>query len=126
VAAGNAVFSSVSGIFGHAASLCFSCFRRMFQVFHLDVAYVVMAIHACSSVCFKYFRCFQIYVASVSSGRCKVDLDVAYITLVNTHVLRACFKCFIYFRTYVINVYLNVAYVTSVCYECFIYFCGML
>jgi hypothetical protein len=52
----------VSGIFGYVASLyfkCFSCFRRMFQVFHLDVVYVAMAIHHVSSV---YFRCFQTFL----------------------------------------------------------------
>ena len=30
---------------------CFSCFKCMLQVFHLDVAYVAMAIHVyCNSV----------------------------------------------------------------------------
>jgi hypothetical protein len=33
-------------------SKCFICFRRMLQVFYLDVAYV-------ASVCFKYFNCFR-------------------------------------------------------------------
>jgi hypothetical protein len=34
----------------------FKCFRRMFKAFHLDVAYVVMAILAC----FKCFGCFKL------------------------------------------------------------------
>jgi hypothetical protein len=51
---------------------CFTCFRLMLQVFHLDiakvdlnVAYVVMTIHAC----FKHmFQVFQMYVVNISSG----------------------------------------------------------
>jgi hypothetical protein len=47
----------------------------MFQVLHLDVLKVNLVLHMLlwlytyvSSTCFKYFICFQIYVASVSIG----------------------------------------------------------
>jgi len=39
-------------------SSVFRCFKYMFQVFHMDVAYVAMAIH----ICFKHmFRVFQMF-----------------------------------------------------------------
>jgi hypothetical protein len=66
-------------------------FRRMFQVFYLDVAYVVMAMHACfkpmlsisdvSDVCFKYF----IWMLHMLLWLC-------------THVSSICFKCFKRFK----------------------------
>ena len=69
----------------------------MFQVFHLDVAYVAMAIH----VCFKCFRCFRLMLQVFHLNVAKVDLDVAM-------PIDACFKCmfkvFHLFQTYVTNV----------------------
>jgi hypothetical protein len=52
---------------------CFSCFRRMLQVFYLDVAYVAVAIHILlqvhvpnvspiSEVC--YSKCFMLQMFS--------------------------------------------------------------
>jgi hypothetical protein len=39
---------------------CFNCFKHMLQVFYLDVAFVVVAIHVyVVSVCFKCFSCFK-------------------------------------------------------------------
>jgi hypothetical protein len=52
---------SVWDIFRHVASLCFkcfSCFRRIFQVFHLDVAYITMVVHACFKRVFQMFQMF--------------------------------------------------------------------
>jgi len=53
---------------------CFRCFKLMLQVFHLnvakvdlDVAYVVVVIHACFKRIFQVFCLFQTYVASFSS-----------------------------------------------------------
>jgi hypothetical protein len=62
----------------YVASLCFKCFRwfiRLFQVFHLDVAYIAMAIHICCK-CSNYMD-----VA-------KVDLNVTYVAM----AIHACFK----------------------------------
>jgi hypothetical protein len=46
----------------------------MFQVFHLEVAYVAMAIHACS----KCFGCFRRMLQVFHLDVAKVDLDIAY------------------------------------------------
>jgi hypothetical protein len=40
----------------------------MLQVFYLDIAYVVVAIHVCCKFMFQMFHLFETYVASVSSG----------------------------------------------------------
>ena len=48
----------------HACFKCLRCFRRMLRFFHLNVAYVAMSIH----VCFKCFIYFWAYVASVLFG----------------------------------------------------------
>jgi hypothetical protein len=53
---------SVWDIFRHVSSLwfkCFRCFRRIFQMFHLDVAYITMAIHACFKRVFQMFQMFS-------------------------------------------------------------------
>jgi hypothetical protein len=42
-------------LYMYVASICFkyfNCFKRMLQVFYLNVVYV-------TSVCFKYFSCFK-------------------------------------------------------------------
>jgi hypothetical protein len=69
-------------------------FRRMFQVFHLDVAYVATALPACFKCVFQIFHMFHSYVVSVSSGCPKLDLNVAYVAM----LIHVCFKCFICFR----------------------------
>jgi hypothetical protein len=46
-------------------SKCFSCFRRMLQVFYLDVAYVLVAIHICCKPMFQMFHLFQTYFAAM-------------------------------------------------------------
>jgi hypothetical protein len=49
-------------------SKCFIRFRCMLQVFYLDIAYVVAALHIC---CMCMFQIFQMYVAaSVSCCKC--------------------------------------------------------
>jgi hypothetical protein len=52
-------------------------FRRMFQVFHLDI---FISISICCITCM--FRVFHLDVA-------KVDLDIAYIVM----AIHTCFKC---------------------------------
>jgi hypothetical protein len=60
----------------HVASVCFkcfSCFRGMLQVFHMDVAkvdrdvaYVAMVVHVCCKLLSPmYYQFFQTYVASM-------------------------------------------------------------
>jgi hypothetical protein len=49
----------------YVASVRFICFRRMLQVFYLDVPSVSVAIHVCCKRLFKMFQLFQTYVASV-------------------------------------------------------------
>jgi hypothetical protein len=54
-------------LYTYVASVCFkyfSSFKRMLQVFYLDVAYVALAIHVC---CKRVF----VNVPSVSEIRCK-------------------------------------------------------
>jgi hypothetical protein len=58
--------ASVAWLYTCVASVCikcFSCFRCMLQVFHLDVAYVAVAIHVCWN---RVFQMFQLF----SSGCC--------------------------------------------------------
>jgi uncharacterized integral membrane protein len=45
------VAMAIHGVAG-VCSKRFICFRRILQVFYLDVAYI-------ASVCFKYFYCFR-------------------------------------------------------------------
>jgi hypothetical protein len=68
-------------VFCKCMSKCFTCFRPMLQVFHLDVAYVAMLnMFQIASV---YSKCFS----SVSDVRCKcVYLDVVV-------VIHICLKC---------------------------------
>jgi hypothetical protein len=51
-------------------SKCFTCFRPMLQLFHMNVAYVS---DICCKRLFKIFHLFQTYVASV----CYLDVVVA-------------------------------------------------
>jgi hypothetical protein len=46
------------------------CFIWILRVFHLDVAYVTMAIHVCYKCMFQMFKVFQTYVTKVLSRRC--------------------------------------------------------
>jgi hypothetical protein len=57
-------------------------FRRIFQVFPLDVAYVAMALRAC-------FKCFILTLQAFHVDVAKVDLDVAYVAM----PIHTCFKC---------------------------------
>jgi hypothetical protein len=65
------------------------CFKHFTWMLH---SLIWLYTHV-SSVCFKCLRCFQTYVASVSSDITKVDLDVAYVVM----AIHTCFKCFICF-----------------------------
>ena len=113
MAGGDAVFSSVLGVFRHVASLClkcFSCFRCIFQVFHMDVAkvdrdvtYVVVAARVCCkrlSQCFIYFFIRMMQVCLFGCCICFTHmlqvfyLDVAYVFAIVSSVFRCFYKCF--------------------------------
>ena len=51
-------------------SKCFICFRRVLQVFYLDIAYIVVSIHKWSKRMFQMLHMFQLYVAA-SVSCCK-------------------------------------------------------
>ena len=83
----------------------------MLQVFYLDVAYVVLAIHACYNYMFQMFQLFQTYVASILFGCCiccsdhTLMLQVYVLNISGVSNVRC--KCF-----------LNVAYVTVAIHIC--------
>jgi hypothetical protein len=70
----------------------------MLQMFHLNVskvnlgvAHVAMAIHTCFKSMFQVFHLFQTYVANVLSRCCKSKSGVAHVAM----TIYACFKSFI-------------------------------
>jgi hypothetical protein len=64
-------------------SKCFICFRRMLQVFYLDVAYVAVAIHIYCKCLFQMFHLFRSHVASrLSCCMCRLP------ALVSTRAVR--------------------------------------
>jgi hypothetical protein len=68
------------------ASVCFKCFssfKRMLQVFDLDVTYIAVAIYACCKCVFQMFQLLRLDVAWF-------HLDVAYVA-VTIHVYCTCF-----------------------------------
>jgi hypothetical protein len=73
---------------------CFSCFKRMLQVFCLYIVYVALTIHVCCKCMFQMFYLFQTYVVSV--------LSVWYmLRWAYTYVASVCLE-FHQFGTYVI------------------------
>jgi hypothetical protein len=58
-------------------SSVFSCFKRMFQVFYLDMAYILQWLHTCfsgvSDVCCKCFSCFGRILQVFHLNVAKVD-----------------------------------------------------
>jgi hypothetical protein len=86
-------------------SVCFknfSSFKRMLQVFHLDVAYVPVAIHVCCNCVFKMYQLFHMDIACFY-------LDVAYVAVViYTYIASVYPKCFTYFRRMLQVFYLDV------------------
>jgi hypothetical protein len=79
---------------------CFRCFKCMLQMFHLDVAYVALALHTCCKCMFQMFQVFQTYVAKY------FYLDVAYVAV----AIHICCK----------RMFVNVSFVSDVCCsECF-------
>jgi hypothetical protein len=68
-------------LYTYVTSVCFSCLKCMLQVFHLDVAYVAVAIHVCCKCVFQMFQLFHLDVACFY-------LDVAYVQWLYT-----CCKC---------------------------------
>ena len=79
------------------SDVCFKCF-------HLDVAYVTIALYACFKSMFQVFHMFYTHVESVSSGCCKSRS-------------RCCICCYDYtrmFETYVSSV-------SDICCKCFIW-----
>jgi hypothetical protein len=80
----------LQSIYTYVASVCFNCFKRMLQVFYLDIAYVGVAIHVCcNSQCFTRFipmLLFHLDVAYISDICCKclikmLDLFKMYASL---------------------------------------------
>jgi hypothetical protein len=63
--------SNVSAVFQmHVVSVCFKCFsyfKRMLQVFYLDVAYIAVTIRICCMYIFQMFHLFLTYVAASAS-----------------------------------------------------------
>jgi hypothetical protein len=76
-------------------------FRRMFQVFYLDVAYVVMTLHTYFERVFKVFHMFHTYITSVLSRCCISRFRCHMLLCLYTHVS-------------------SVSYVSDVCCKCFI------
>jgi len=94
------------------------CFKCMFQMFHLYQTYVARFSSGCcksrsgcyvymhiASVFFKYFRCFILLCASVSSGCCICLQWFSNVFQAFSQVFSdACFKCFICLLLYVATV----------------------
>jgi hypothetical protein len=80
-------------------------FRCMFQVFHLDVACVTMAIYECFKRMFRVFQMFQTYVASILFECCKSRSE-------------CCICCYDYTRMFQVF-HLFQTYVASVSFGCF-------
>jgi hypothetical protein len=77
-------------------------FRHMFQMFHLDVAYVAMALPACFK---RVFQVFHTYVCKCFIWKLqKVDLDVAYVAMPIHTCFNHMIQVFHLFQTYVANV----------------------
>jgi len=85
----------------HVSSVCFICFGRLLQVFHLGIAKVELDV---AYIC-KCFRCFHTYVASVSSG---------------------CYICFQWLHTCFQVFFVFFASVSDVCCKCLSCFGRML
>jgi hypothetical protein len=70
----------------------YTCCKRMFQVFNLDVAKVdldvSMTIYVCCMRMFKCFRCFRRIFQVFYLDIAKVVLDVLYVAM----AIHACFK----------------------------------
>jgi hypothetical protein len=92
------------------ARVCFRYFKRILQVFHLDVAYVVV-LYTYVATCKCVFQMFQLF-----------HLDVAYVA-VSIYVCckSICSECFTYKRRMLEVFYLNVAdiaVVINICCKC--------
>jgi hypothetical protein len=90
---------------------CFSCFKRMLQVFHLNVAYIVVIIHVYCKCVFQMFQLFHLDVACFY-------LDVHMLQWLYTYVASVYSKCFTFFIRMLQVFYLDVAYVTVVIHIC--------
>jgi hypothetical protein len=84
---------------------CFSCLKRILQVFYMDVVYVAQAIHVCCKCIFQMFQLFRMYVASVLSGCC--ICCTGYTRMLQVYVL-------------------NVSAISNVCCKYFIWILHML
>jgi hypothetical protein len=69
----------------------FQMFKCMFQVFHLDVAYVSM--HVYFKRMFFYLRCFRLMLQVFHLNVAKVDLDIAYVAMATHTCFKRMFKC---------------------------------
>jgi hypothetical protein len=69
----------------------FSCFKRMFQVFHLDVANILQWLHTCfysvSDICCKCFSCFECMLQVFHLNVAKVDLVLRHMLQCDPNVI---------------------------------------
>jgi hypothetical protein len=83
----------------YVTSVCFKCFsyfKRMMQVFYLDVAYVTLVVHVCCKYMFQMFQLFKTYVVSVLFGCFSAHTQMlqAYVVNVSSVSDVCCSKCF--------------------------------
>jgi hypothetical protein len=107
------------------ASVCFkyfSCFKRMLQVFHLDVAYVAVTIHVCCKCVLQMFQLFHLDVACFY-------LDAAYVAVAIPVCCKCMFQMFHLFQMYVARFIWMLhmllwlyTYVVNVCFNYFTWF----
>ena len=70
------------------------CFIPMLQKYIGDVACVAMDTNICWKCIFPMFQLFQMYVATVLFGCCKVDLDVPCVTMASHVCCKFMFQIF--------------------------------
>jgi hypothetical protein len=99
----------LQSIYTYIASVCFNCFKRMLQVFYLDIAYVGVAIYVCcNSQCFTCFRPMLLCL----SGCC----NVAYVSDICCKCLIKMFDLFkMYASLFIWMLQLLYTYVANVC-----------
>jgi len=135
---GDAVFTSVLGVFRHVASLClkcFSCFICIFQVFHMDVAkvdrdvtYIVVVARVCCRRLFPMFHLFfHTYDASVFIWMLYMFhtyvASVLYVCCVCLQLFSSVFRCFlqVFFCKCFRRTFASVSTISDVCCMCFIW-----
>jgi hypothetical protein len=72
----------VARVFSSVCPKCFICFRRMLQLFHLDVAKV------------EYFKCFRCFIRMLQLFYLDVAYVLQWLQTCFPGVLDECCKCF--------------------------------